>query len=60
MELLYSYLKQMKFFFQSGGQAGKTGPVWGLAPVGGRRIKGKGVGGEYGGNVMYSCMKMEK
>jgi hypothetical protein len=33
---LYSYLKQTKMsFFKNGGQEGKTGPVWGLAPVGG-------------------------
>jgi hypothetical protein len=28
--------------------------------VGGGMIQGKGVGGEYGRNIMYSCMKMEK
>jgi hypothetical protein len=34
----YSYLKQ-QFFFQNGEQEGKTiGPVWGLVPVGVRRI----------------------
>jgi hypothetical protein len=25
-----------------------------------RGAYGKGVGGEYGGNIMYSCRKMEK
>jgi hypothetical protein len=39
---------------------GKTGHVWGLVPVGGvirsgcRRVK------YYGGNIRYSCMKMDK
>jgi hypothetical protein len=41
------YLKQTKnvFFFKNGGQEGKIGPVWVLAPVGGERILGKGVEG---------------
>jgi hypothetical protein len=31
---LHSYLKQIKMpFFKNGEQEGKTGPVWGLAPV---------------------------
>jgi hypothetical protein len=33
-------------------QEGKTGPVSVLVPVGGDRIEGKAVGGEYGGNTM--------
>jgi hypothetical protein len=32
----------------------------GLVPERGRRIEGKGERGEYGGNTMYSYMKMEK
>jgi hypothetical protein len=31
-----------------------------LVPERGRRIEGKGERGEYGGNTMYSYMKMEK
>jgi hypothetical protein len=30
----YRYLKQAIFFFKNGRQEGKTGPVWGLVPVG--------------------------
>jgi hypothetical protein len=48
-------------FFKSGGQEGKTGPVWGLASVvegedirkGWRRVKVVEM-------FIYSCMKMEK
>jgi hypothetical protein len=39
---LYRYLKQTKrlsFFPKTGDRKIKTGPVWGLIPVGGRRIK---------------------
>jgi hypothetical protein len=46
-------------FLKSGGKECKTGSVWRLVPVGWGRIKGKGVGGEYGGNIMYTCMKMK-
>jgi hypothetical protein len=46
-------------FFKNGGQEDKTGPVWGLVAVGEGDVW-KGVGGEYGGNIMYSCMEMEK
>jgi hypothetical protein len=37
---LYSYLKQTEIpFFKNREQEGKTGPVWGLAPMGeGRRV----------------------
>jgi hypothetical protein len=43
---LCSYLKQTKMsFFKNREQEGKTGPVWGLVPVGGRRTEGKGIGG---------------
>jgi hypothetical protein len=31
---LYSYLKQQKCLFVKTQQEGKTGPVWGLIPVG--------------------------
>jgi hypothetical protein len=40
-------------FFKNREQEGKTGPVWGLEPVGGRKE------GECSENI-YSCMKMEK
>jgi hypothetical protein len=47
------------FFYKIGEQKGGTGPVWGL--VRGRgKMWGKGTGGEYGGNMMDSCLKMEK
>jgi hypothetical protein len=36
--------------FKTEEQEGKSGPVWGLVPA----------GGEYGGNITYSNMKMEK
>jgi hypothetical protein len=52
--------KQKCLFFKNGEQEGSIGPVWGLAPVGAGRILGNGVGGEYGGNMMYSCTKMGK
>jgi hypothetical protein len=32
-------------FFSNREQEGTTGAIWGLIPVGGRRIKRKGVGG---------------
>jgi hypothetical protein len=32
----------------------------GVGTSGRRRIQGKGVGGEYGRNIMFSCVKMEK
>jgi hypothetical protein len=37
--------KQKWLFLKNGEQGGKSGPVWELAPEGGGRIKGKGVGG---------------
>jgi hypothetical protein len=39
--ILYTYLKQRCLFFKNREQEGKTRKV----PVGGRRIKGEGVGG---------------
>jgi hypothetical protein len=47
-------------FFKNGGQEGKTGPVWRLVlvSVGGHKERVKE--GEYGVNIMYSCMKKEK
>jgi hypothetical protein len=55
---LYSYLEQtkMSLFYKNKVQEGKTGPVWELVPVGGGRYKE----GEYGGNIMYTCVKMAK
>jgi hypothetical protein len=32
----------------------------GVGTIVGRGREGKGGGGEYGGNMMYSCMKMGK
>jgi hypothetical protein len=58
---LCSYLKQIKMsFFKNREHEGKTGLVWGLAPVGGGRYKERMWEGEYGRNILYSCMKMEK
>jgi hypothetical protein len=31
-------------FFKNRGYEGKRDPVWGLVPMGGRRIYGKGIG----------------
>jgi hypothetical protein len=50
--------KNCLFFFKNEEQEGKTGPVWGLEP--GRGHKGWVKEGEYSGNIMYSCMKMEQ
>jgi hypothetical protein len=47
-------------FSKNGGQEGKTHPVWGLLPVGQGGYKERVKKGEYGGNIFYSCMKMEK
>jgi hypothetical protein len=41
-------------------QEGKTGPVWGLVPVGRERIQGKGSEGEYHGNIHICIWKNEK
>jgi hypothetical protein len=38
----------------------KTGPGWGLGQVGGGGYKERVEEGEYGGNIVYSGMKMEK
>jgi hypothetical protein len=46
--------------FKNREQEGKTGPVWWLAPVGGGGYKKSVQEGECDGNIMYSCMKMEK
>jgi hypothetical protein len=49
-EILWSYLQKTKMsFFRNKGQEGKTGPVWGLAPVGGGGCKERVQEGEYGG-----------
>jgi hypothetical protein len=43
------------------GQKGKTGPVWELVPVGrGEGHKKRVKESEYGGNITYSCMKMQQ
>jgi hypothetical protein len=39
---------------------GKTGPVWGLIPVGRGRILGKCEGAECSGDSLYSCRKIRK
>jgi hypothetical protein len=53
--------KKLKcLFLKNGKQEGKTDLVWGLVPVGCGECKERVQEGEYGGNIMYSCMKMEK
>jgi hypothetical protein len=47
-------------FFKNREQEGKTGHVWGMTPVGGGRYKERVWEGEYGENIMYTCMKMGK
>jgi hypothetical protein len=37
--------KSHYFFYKKGEQEDRTGPVWGLVPVGGERKKEKAVGG---------------
>jgi hypothetical protein len=57
---MYNYLKQTKVsFFKTREQEGKTGPVWGLVRVGRGGYKERVMEGEYGRNIMCSCMKME-
>jgi hypothetical protein len=46
-------------FFKNEGKEGKAGPVLGLVPVEEGEHK-KCVEGEYGGDIIYSCMKMEQ
>jgi hypothetical protein len=58
---LYSYCIQIKLsFFKNGGQECKTGPVWGLAPVGGGRILKKGYGRMNVVEILCTCIKMER
>jgi hypothetical protein len=53
--------KQKKIFFKIGGQEGKTGPVWGASTSGRWGGYKERVGeGECSGNIMYSCMRIEK
>jgi hypothetical protein len=56
---VYNYLKQKKVFFSKTeeGREVKTGPIWGLVPVGFWEDIRKG---EYDGNVIFSYMKMEQ
>jgi hypothetical protein len=57
MKHLYSYLKQTKMsFFKNREQEGKTGPVWGLVPVGGGRLMERVWEDKCGENIMYSCI----
>jgi hypothetical protein len=45
--------------YKNRGQEGKIGPAWELLPVGGGCIK-RLRKGEYDGNILDTCMKMEK
>jgi hypothetical protein len=44
----------------NGEQEGKTGPIWELVPVCGGRYKESVKEAECSGNIIYSCMTMEK
>jgi hypothetical protein len=59
---LYSYVKQtkMSFFWKNGEQEGKTGTMCGVIPVGGAGYKERVWEGEYGTNIVYTCMNLEK
>jgi hypothetical protein len=49
----------ISILFKNEGQEDKTGPFQGWVPVGGghkERVKDS----EYGGRILYSCMKMEQ
>jgi hypothetical protein len=52
---LYSYLKQKNviLFYEYGQQKSRTDSVWGIGTSGRGRILGKG---EYGANIVYTCM----
>jgi hypothetical protein len=58
--ILYSYLKQTKrpfFFCKTGEQEGKTGSVCGVdTSHRGVEYKEKGWKGEYGNNIVYTCI----
>jgi hypothetical protein len=43
------------FFHKTKEQEGRTGPDWGV-PVGGGRMWEKAWEGEYGANIVYTCM----
>jgi hypothetical protein len=53
-------LYQQRCLFKNREQEGKSGPIWGLVPVGEEGSKERVLEGECGGNSMYSCMKKEK
>jgi hypothetical protein len=46
--------------FKNGEQEDKTGPVWDLCQWEGGGYKKRVCEGEYGGNIMYSRIKMQK
>jgi hypothetical protein len=54
------FFQKCHFFFKNGEKEGKTGPIWGAGTSGrGKDIRNRCKRGEYGGNNMYSCMKMK-
>jgi hypothetical protein len=58
---LYSCLKQKRLFFKNREQEGKNRSCLGGWYQRERGwAQGKGAGGEYVGNIRYSCVKMEK
>jgi hypothetical protein len=48
---LYGYFKQKCCFYKNEVQESKTGPVWGLVPVGGGGYNKRVKEDKYGGNV---------
>jgi hypothetical protein len=46
--------------FKNERQEVKTDPVWELAPLWRGKIQERVKESEYGGNMMYSCLKIEK
>jgi hypothetical protein len=54
------YIAIIKSFLKNEGQKGKTSLVQVLVPVEGERHKERVKKSQYGGNTMYSCMKLEQ
>jgi hypothetical protein len=60
MKLHIDILNKQNIFFFSKTGGWETVPVWGSVSVERGGCKERMYEGEYGGNNMYSCMKMEK
>jgi hypothetical protein len=55
MEIVTRKLPDFFFFYKIGEQEGRTGPVWEVG-ASGRGNGGRAWEGEYGANIMYTCM----